>query len=146
MTDPAVAGHEGSPHSVEPNVRAEAEKRNMYCTSYRHFSENVEEIERPIGPHFSQQFPNCPKSLVLQNISHFVSQICCGRPRGRYVGRGCHTRVLLTQRSAVWRARFGSGLHAKLASPFRAQAQNASTLHGILCKIKLGCSMYNKIR
>ena len=39
-----------------------------------------------------------------------------------------------------------SGLHAKLASPFRAQAQKASTLHGILYKIKSGCSMYSKIR
>ena len=33
-----------------------------------------------------------------------------------------------------------------LASPFRAQAQNASTLHGILYTIKSGCSMYSKIR
>ena len=39
-----------------------------------------------------------------------------------------------------------SGLHAKLASPFRAQAQKTSTLHGILFKIKSVCSMYSKIR
>ena len=41
-----------------------------------------------------------PKALYLQNISNFVSQVCCGRPRGGYVGRGCHASVLLTQRSA----------------------------------------------
>jgi len=54
--------------------------------------------ESPIGPHFSQQFPNC-KALYLQNISNFVSQICW-RPRGGYVGRGFHAGVLLTQCSA----------------------------------------------
>ena len=41
-----------------------------------------------------------PKALYLQNISNFVSQVCCGRPRGGYVRRGCHASVLLTQRSA----------------------------------------------
>ena len=41
-----------------------------------------------------------PRALYLQNISNFVSQVCCGRPRGGYVGRGCHASVLLTQRSA----------------------------------------------
>ncbi len=63
-----------------PNVRAEAEKKNIdtpwytrNCTTYRRLSENVVatfrwnrnprnmEAEHPIEPHFSQQFPNCPK-------------------------------------------------------------------------------------
>ena len=32
---------------------------------------------------FLATISNCPKNLVLQNISHFVSQVCCGRPQGR---------------------------------------------------------------
>ena len=73
--------------AVEPNVRAEAEKRKIYttkndesCTTYKHLSQNVEEIttwsrnpgntatESPIGPHFSQQFPNCPKPCTRKTF------------------------------------------------------------------------------
>ena len=40
-----------------------------------------------------------PKVLYQQNISNLVSQACCGRPRERCVGSGCHASALLTQRS-----------------------------------------------
>ena len=72
------------------------------CTTCRRLSENVvaafawsrnvgkSEARHPIEPHFSQHLSQLPKALYLQNISNFVSQVCCGRPRERFVGSGFH--------------------------------------------------------
>ena len=81
----------------EPNVRAEAEKNKIHTpkipknrTSYKHLSENVGELikwsrnpgstaeESPIGPHFSQQFPNCPKPCICKTLSMSCPKFVAG--------------------------------------------------------------------
>ena len=103
----------------EPNVRAEAEKSNIYTPKItkktcklqaflrkRQRNNYMEQKSRKHGRRESHRaaflatVSQLPKVLYLQNISNFVSQVCCGRPRGGYVGRGCHASVLFTQRSA----------------------------------------------
>ncbi len=52
-----------------------------------------------IGPYFLNNFPTI-KAFDLQNISNLVSQACCGRPRGGYIGSGCQASAPLAERSA----------------------------------------------
>ena len=111
---------------VSPNARRRAqckggggkEKKYMYtkkCQTLYNLPASLRErrrnnyIEQKSRKHgkreshravFLATISQLPKALYLQNISNFVSQVCCGRPRGGYVGRGCHASVLLTQRSA----------------------------------------------
>ena len=79
----------------EPNLRRKKTYRcTKNCTTYRRLSKNVVatfttnrnpgnmEAEHPIGPHFSQQIPNCPKLCTCKTIPiYIVSQACRGRPR-----------------------------------------------------------------
>ena len=110
----------------EPNVWAEAERRKIYTVykihqkmlktvqltsifQTRRRNNYMEQKSRKRGKIESRRaaflafrvtVSQLPKPLCLQNIFNFVSKVCCGRPRGGYVGRGCHASVLLTQRSA----------------------------------------------
>ena len=117
--------HVGLPKSsqVSPNARRRAQckggggkkKNYMYSTpkkcqtlynlqaSLRERRRNnyIEQKSRKHGKRESHRaaflaiISQLPKALYLQNISNFVSPVCCGRPRGGYVGRGCHASVLL---------------------------------------------------
>ena len=108
---------------VSPNARRRAqckggggkEKKYMYtkkCQTLYHLQASLRErrrnnyIELKSRKHgkreshratFLATISQLPTALYLQNISNFMSQVCCGRPRGGYVGRGCHASVLLTQ-------------------------------------------------
>ena len=106
----------------EPNVRAEAEKKNIFiyvCIyihqklyNHRRLSENVKAVfdmkqkSRKHGSReshrtaFLETLSRLPKALYLQSISNLASQAYCGRPQEGYIGTGFHASALLTRRSA----------------------------------------------
>ena len=75
------------------------------CTSYRHRSENVEEVivwsrnwgntaqKSPIGLHFSQQFPNCP-GVHVEDMLDVVAMQVSSSPSVRQGNWQCKKRNL----------------------------------------------------
>ena len=81
-------------YNLQASLRERRRNNYIQQKSRKH---GKKESHRAAFPATTSQLP---KALYLQNISNFVSQVCSGRPRGGYVGRGCHASVLLTQRLA----------------------------------------------